>query len=270
MTQLLDGRVALIAGGGRGIGASLCEVFAEHRAKVAVIDIEPDRAQRVAERLRAAGADAIAVQADLRIPTEVQTSVDTVCDAFGTIDVLVNNAGGSFAYVKRKRTDEYTDEEWDEIVERNLRYVFLTTRAVIPIMAAAGNGSIINISSILGVCGSPSMAAYGAAKAGVNNLTRTLAVECGPLGIRVNSISLGHIDVPAGQGAPDHGAAGALPLRRFGTPDEVAQVAAFLASDNSSYLTAGDITLDGGASALNVFTLARTSAPSTGSGPVPD
>lgn len=258
--QLLAGRVAVIAGGGRGIGASLSELFASLGASTVVVDLEQERAQEVAERIGAEGGVALPVCADLRDPAQIAELVDSACKAFGTIDVLVNNAGGSFQYVGRKPLTEYADEDWDHIVDRNLRYVFLTSRAVIPVMIAGGGGSIVNIATIIGMVASPFMAAYGAAKAGVINLTRTLAVEFGPQGIRANSISLGHIEVPAGAGAPDRDAAGVLPLRRFGAPAEIAQVAAFLASDMSSYVTGENIVVDGGASALNVFTLSHTSA----------
>ena len=206
---LLEGRVAIIAGGGRGIGASLSSVFAAHGARVVVVDINEARARGVAEEIRDRGGTALDVCADLRLTEGVQFIVETTVNAFGTIDALVNNAGGSFAYVGRKPTTDYTDDDWDSIVERNLRYVFLMSRAVLPVMTEGGGGAIVNISSTLGIFGSGLMAAYGAAKAGVNNLTQSLAVEYGPAGIRVNSLSLGHIEVPAGKGASDLGAAGA-------------------------------------------------------------
>lgn len=256
---MLDGRAALIAGGGRGLGAALCEVFAAHGARVAVIDIDHERAEQVAARIRKAGGVALPIRADLTDPDDVQKLIDTARGEFGTIDALVNNAGGSFALVGRKPTTDYSEAEWDQIVNINLRYVFLMSRAVAPVMIEGGGGAIVNIGSILGINGSPLMAAYGAAKAGLINLTKSLAAELGPSGIRANSISLGHVEVPAGTGAPDHGAAGRLPLRRFGEPTEVAQAAAFLAGDLASYVTGVDITLDGGASTLNVFTLSLTS-----------
>ncbi|HTX07850.1 MAG TPA: SDR family NAD(P)-dependent oxidoreductase [Solirubrobacteraceae bacterium] len=261
---LLEGRVAIIAGAGRGIGASLSTVFAQQGAKVVAVDVDSQRAREISESVDASGGTAMGICADLRDPDAVTSIVEQTVASFGAIDALVNNAGGSFAYVGRKPITRYTEQDWDDILERNLRYVFLMSRAVVPVMARGDGGTIVNISSTLGIYGSALMVAYGAAKAGVNNLTRSLAVEFGPSGIRVNSLSLGHIEVPAGKGAPDDGSASALPLRRFGSPDEVAQVAAFLASDLASYVTGADITLDGGASALNVFTLSHTSALSAG------
>ena len=258
--SLLDGRVAVIAGGGRGLGASLSETFAGLGAQVAVVDIEEGRARDVVEGIRGKGGEAVAICADLRDPVQIDAMVERAREEFGKIDVLVNNAGGSFEYIERKPMAEYSDEDWDQLIDRNLRYVFLASRAVVPVMAAGGGGSIVNIATIFAMLASPFMSAYGVAKAGVVNLTRTIAVEYGPQGIRANSISLGHIEGPAGKRAPDSKAAGMLPLRRYGSSDEVAQVAAFLASDMSSYMTGENIVVDGGASALNVFTLSLTSA----------
>jgi 3-oxoacyl-[acyl-carrier protein] reductase len=249
---LLTGQVAMVAGGGRGIGEATTRILAAAGASVAVVDNEAERAEAVAGSLTADGADAIPVVADLRDEAACQGAIDAAVDAFGGLDVLANVAGGT-QQTEWRHLKHWSTEEWDAVVHLNLRYVFWLCRGAIPHLEARGGGSIVSVASISGVFGAPNHAAYGAAKAGLIQLTKTLAVECGRSGIRVNAVSPGAIATPATTATMSAERQATLsettPLQRPGRPEDIARAILFLASPMAAYVTGQMILVDGGVSA---------------------
>jgi len=246
--DLLADQAAVVAGGGRGIGAAIARALASAGAAVCVIDVETDRASEVVDTITSAGGQAIAIQAELRDPRQVESAFDNAVTSFGGVNVLVNVAGGMHAYAPWRRLADWDEDAWDEILDRNLRYVFLTTRAMLRHLLIAGTGgSVVNIASISGETSAPNHTAYGAAKAGLTNLTRTLAVEYGPDQIRFNAVAPGSVATPAVADRV-HGNS-AAPLQRWATPEDIANAVVFLASPLASYVTGQTLLVDGGASA---------------------
>jgi 3-oxoacyl-[acyl-carrier protein] reductase len=252
---LLDGKVAIVAGGGGGgIGAQVSRTLAGAGAAVAVVDIERERAEAVCKEIDAAGGRSAAIAADLRDPASARAIVSTARSTFGRIDALANVAGGMHQHAAWRPLTQWSEEDWDRIVSINLRYVFLLCRAVIPVMIEQGEGgSIVNITSISGVFGAPNHAAYGAAKAGLIHLTKSLCLEYGRYGIRCNAVSPGVVQTAAvasalsEEGRADLGRT--IPLRRAGRPDDIAQAVLFFASPLSSYVSGQMLLVDGGVSA---------------------
>ena len=222
---------------------------------MAVADLDLAGAEEVAAAIGRAGGEAASFRVDVRETADIEALLTEVEDALGPPDVLVNNVGGSHRFVGRKSVLEYTEADWDLIVDLNLRYVFVSCRAALPSLVASGRGgAIVNICSIIGSeISGPMRSAYGAAKAGVKHLTQTLAVECGPHGIRVNSVSPGHIQTGVVAGATAMRPADTVPLGRHGEPEEVAAAVLFLASDLASYVNGEDIVVDGGSSRVSPF-----------------
>ncbi len=250
---LLEGKVAIVSGGGRGIGGATSKTLGAAGAAVAVVDLVEERAKETALEIEAAGGQAIPVVADLLDSAQVEGIVGKTVSAFGGVDVLANIAGGAIAWVEFRRMIEWTEDEWDLIQDRNLRYVFLTCRAVIKQMLTQGRGgSIVNIASISGVVSAPNHAPYGAAKGGVIMLTKTLAKEHGPDNIRVNAVSPGSIRTPATQGSRTdqdyEGYRDLIPIGRVGEPEDIARAVLFFASDMAAYVTGQMLLVDGGAS----------------------
>jgi NAD(P)-dependent dehydrogenase (short-subunit alcohol dehydrogenase family) len=240
----LDGKVALVTGAGRGIGRAIAFRFAADGAAVAISDINIDTAQDTAAAIQASGGRAWATQADVTDRNSVQAMIDGASSALGTPDILVNNAGIFF----NAAFDAMTDEQWHRMIHTNLTSVFLVSQiAVRAWLAADRGGVIINLASISGQIAFTNSAHYCAAKAGVHALTQCVALEYGGRGIRANSIAPGIIET---QILPDPAGAQAwacrLPLKRLGKPEDVADVAAFLASDDSRYMTGDLIFVDGG------------------------
>jgi NAD(P)-dependent dehydrogenase (short-subunit alcohol dehydrogenase family) len=245
----LTGKVALVTGGGAGIGRSIAENFAAYGARVAVIEIDPARADAVKASL---GPDALVVTGDA-------DSVDTVAGAmaaiearFGRLDILVNNVG-DFLMIRDKFGDT-TEEQWDALYRVNLRNMFVVTRAAIPLLRNAGGGSIINVSTIEAFRGIPNHAIYAAFKAGITGFTQSLAVELGPEHIRVNAIApetTNTEQVKATTRVPPENKQHLprwFPIGRFGEPSDSAGAALFLASDNlSGWVSGTTIHVDGGA-----------------------
>jgi 3-oxoacyl-[acyl-carrier protein] reductase len=247
---LLTGRIAIVTGAGAGIGRAIAHVFARFGARVGVLEIHPDAGERTAEEIRAAGGDALAVPTDVREGAAVERAVLAVTERLGEVDVLVNNAGGTFPAPFL----DSTEKGWDALHRANLKSVLHCTQAVARRMAARGaGGSIVNVVSIESGRGAPGYAPYAAAKAGVVSVTQTLALELAPNRIRVNAIAP---DVCMTEGIeamvpePDRARfAWIVPLGRAAAPDDVAGAAVFLASDLARYVTGVCLPVDGGTSA---------------------
>jgi NAD(P)-dependent dehydrogenase (short-subunit alcohol dehydrogenase family) len=235
------GKVALVTGGGSGIGADVCRRLAAGGAKVAILDRRPEGAAAVAEEV-----GGIAVTGDVAVTADVEAAVARTVDELGEIDVLIPNAGIGTA----KALWEYTDKEWDLLVGVNLKGTFTCLRAVIPRMMAGAGGSIVNVASLTGIRPTMGEGPYSAAKAGVIALTQSAAMEAAPK-VRVNCVAPGMVRTPLTQMVTDNptwlaGAEAGTPLARIGGSGEVADVVCFLASDAASYVTGQTIVVDGG------------------------
>ncbi len=247
---LLTGRVAVVTGGGGGIGAATSRLFAEHGARVVIADIDGERAHRTAAQI---GGSAQAVVTDVREPDEVQALAASVRDGYGRIDVLVNNVGH---WVRHPGGFAGTDPGlWAELYRVNLHHVFLVTRAFLPMMIDQRAGAIVNVSSVEGLRGYPEDPVYAAFKAAVIHFTRSLAVQVGRDGVRVNAIGpdvTESLQVPYSQwlSAEEHQQWPQwVPVGRMGLPEDQARVILFLASDLSSFVTGHTIPTDGGTGA---------------------
>jgi 3-oxoacyl-[acyl-carrier protein] reductase len=245
-------QVAIVTGAAGGIGTATARRLAEEGARVVLADRDRDAVEAVAERLRGDELAAEAVAADVTDVAAVEALVAGTAERHGRLDVLVNNAG----VTRDNLLFKLTDEEWDTVLDVNLKGAFLCARAAQRVMVPARRGAIVNLSS-RSARGNRGQANYAAAKAGVKGLTSTIALELGPFGIRVNAVAPGYIatamtDATArrlGLEPAEHQAqvAAATPLRRVGRPEEVASVVAFLASDDASYVSGQTIEINGGA-----------------------
>ena len=241
-------RVALITGAGSGIGAGIAELFAESGYNVAAVDIDPERAQMIAERL-SNHAPALAIAADIASEEQAKTAVESAVREFGYISVLINNAGIEV----NGSVTELDASQWDRQIAVNLRGAFLMSRYCIPAMRDRG-GSIIHISSVHAFVSWAGCAAYDSTKAGLLGLTRAMAIDHGPEGIRVNAICPGYIDTPLMEkwleSVPDRKETerqvlSVHPVGRIGTSRDVAQAALFLASDAASFISGTSLVVDG-------------------------
>jgi len=249
----LDGKVAVITGSARGIGEAIARRFAAEGAAVVVSAIHIEGAIRVAREIRDQGGQAIAIKADVSKKAQVQELVRRTIVSFGTIHILVNNAG----IIRRGGVLDTTEEDWDSVQEIDLKGVFLCTQAVLPQMLKQRYGKIINLASVAAF-GIKTQASYGAAKAGVVSLTKSTAREAGPYGINVNGIAPGRITTDMiyfgrtkeeADGVIESGKRSSV-LGRIGKPEDIAGLALFLASDASSFMTGQIIRMDGGRSDL--------------------
>ena len=246
----LDGKVAIVTGAGRGVGAATARRFAEEGAAVTAVDVTPGAAAEVAAEVGGDGR-VLAVEADVATEAGNREMVERTIAEFGGLDVVHANA----AIQVMAGLEETTEDMWNRVHETNLRGVYLGLREAIPRLRERGGGSIILTSSLLGIVGNPDLAAYGATKGGLRAMCRSLATAHGPEGIRVNTICPGDIDTPLLQDYFDHQSDPSAarreieeryPLGRFASPVDIANVAVFLASDESAYLTGIDIVVDGG------------------------
>lgn len=246
----LSGKIALITGAGKGLGEEIVLALAEAGADVSLAGRNLKNLNAVASRIRKIGRKALTIKTDVRREKDICRMVGRVLATFGKIDILVNNAG----ILRRIPSIKESLKEWQKTIDTNLTGPFLCMKACQPIMANEGSGTMINISSVAGLFGRANMAAYCASKAGVANLTRALAIDWAGDGIRVNAIAPGQL--ATSMGAPlfrDKKAfkefLKSVPLRRVGNPGEVANLAVFLSSDASRYITGQVIVIDGGVTA---------------------
>ncbi|MDC8971805.1 glucose 1-dehydrogenase [Mycobacterium marinum] len=233
----VDGKVALISGGARGMGASHARLLVQEGAKVVIGDILDEEGKALAEEI---GDAARYVHLDVTQPDQWEAAVATGVDEFGKLDVLVNNAG----IVALGQLKKFDLGKWQKVIDVNLTGTFLGMRAAVEPMTAAGSGSIINVSSIEGLRGAPAVHPYVASKWAVRGLTKSAALELAPLNIRVNSIHPGFIRTPMTANLPDDMVT--IPLGRPAESREVSTFVVFLASDDASYATGSEFVMDGG------------------------
>ena len=257
MSGKLEGRIAVVTGGGRGIGAELCRAFADEGALVGVLDIRQEEAEQVAEQVREASGQAMAVACDVTDQADVEQAADQVEQELGPLAIWVNNAGVSYILPFL----ECTEQIWDQTLEVNLKGAFLGCQAAVRRMAPRQSGVIINMSSQSGRVGNSHYAAYCASKFGIIGLTQSLAVEFAAQGIRVNAICPGVVPTPMWDTQIEDYARkrdlkpeevmshfeSNIPMGRIGKAEEIAQAALFLASDEADYITGQALNVSGGA-----------------------
>ena len=246
----LEGKVALISGGARGQGAVEAKLFASEGASVVIGDILDDLGRQVEAEIAESGGNATYVHLDVTSESQWNDAVAVAVERYGKLDILVNNAG----ILIRAGVEDTTEEDWDRIMDINAKGVFLGTKAAIPAMREAGGGSIINISSVAGLQGSPASAAYSSTKGAVRILTKSTAVQYAAENIRCNSVHPGLIytdmtrdtlDTPEGE----RDWLARVPMGHIGVSEDVAKGVMFLASDESSYMTGSELVIDGGITA---------------------
>ncbi len=244
--KLLEGKTAIITGGSRGIGKGIVEKFAEHGANVAFTYSSSAEASNIlADELSKMGVKAKAYKSDAASFEQSQKLIDEVLKDFGSIDILVNNAG----ITKDNLLMRISEEDFDRVIEVNLKSVFNMTKAVQRTMLKQRKGSIINMSSVVGVKGNAGQSNYAASKAGILGFTKSIALELGSRNIRCNAVAPGFVETEMTGKLDDATVQGwrdAIPLKRGGTPEDVANVCVFLASDLSAYVTGQVLNVDGG------------------------
>ena len=241
----LEGKVSIVTGAGQGIGAATALKFAQEGAIVIVCDVNPANVDSVVSQCQAAGAQAQGFTMDVTQRPQVDDVVKQVLQRWGRIDVLVNNAG----ITQDARLQKMTEEQFDRVVDVNLRGVFHCAQAVADAMVAQGGGVILNASSVVGIYGNFGQTNYAATKFGVIGFTKTWSRELGPKGVRVNAVAPGFVSTPILQTIPEkvlQEMEHKVPLRRLGRPEEIANVYAFLASDEASYVNGAVIEVCGG------------------------
>ena len=247
----LEGKVAIITGAATGIGRATALLFAEEGASVIIADVNEDDAQRTVANIEDEGGSARFVQADVSEAEDVQALMERAAEEMGGIDVIVNNAGAQRSGV----VTEFEESEWDLLMRVNPRSCFLGAKYGVPCLRERGGGSIVNVSSLAGLKGGPGMTAYSASKGAIIAFTRALAEELAPDNIRAYSVCPGWIDTPfnepaiefmGGRAQQEEMVQQTVPLKRQGTPEEIAPGILYLASDASSYVTGQELVIDGG------------------------
>jgi len=243
--KLLENKTAIVTGGARGIGEAICLKLASEGCNIVVSDIDLEGAQQTAENLQKAGVEAIAVKTNVASLEDAETLIQAAMDKFGKIDILVNNAG----ITRDNLVMRMNETEWDAVIAVNLKGTFNCIKAANRVFFKQRFGKIINMASVVGVMGNLGQANYSASKAGVIGLTKSVAKEFGSRNIQVNAIAPGYIETEMTKKLPDSAKEAFLnviPLKRPGTPEDVAQVTLFLASPLSDYITGQVIQVDGG------------------------
>lgn len=246
--MLLENQIALVTGAGRagkGIGRAIALALAREGADIAIADFVAEAAESVANEVRAAGRDAVALVGSVSNPADVDRMVQEAVDKFGRIDILVNNAG----ITRDNLLVRMSEEEWDMVLDTNLKGTFNCTKAVAKLMMRERRGRIVNVASVMGIIGNAGQANYSASKGGVIALTKTTARELGSRGINVNAVAPGFIQTVMTEEMPEEAKASIsdrIPLKRLGTPEDVAEVVVFLCGPASSYVTGQVIAIDGG------------------------
>ena len=246
MDKDLQEKTALVTGGASGIGRAVALLYGQHGAKVMVSDIDEAQGQQVVAELRATGAEAQFYKADVGDPAQCHQLVQATVAAFGTLNMACNNAGITG---ELSRTADYSLDGWQRIINVNLNSVFFCLKYELEVMLKQGSGSIINMSSILGQVGTPTLAGYVTAKHGVIGLTQTAAQEYAAQGIRINAVGPGYIDTPLLSGFSAETKAGLValhPIGRLGKSEEVAELVIWLSSDKASFVTGAYYPVDGG------------------------
>ncbi len=242
------GKVAIVTGSGRGIGRAIAMKLAENGATLVINDVgDSAPAEQTVAEIKNLNRQATAIMADVSSSVEVTKLVETAIATYGKVDILVNNAG----ITRDQLTMKMTDEEWDKVLAIDLKSVFLCTRAVLRPMLKQRSGRIISMSSVVGIIGNAGQANYAAAKAGIIGFTKTIAKEVASRGITVNAVAPGFIDTPMTQVLPEErkqALMANIPLGYLGTPRDIADAVAFLASEEGRYITGQVISVDGGIS----------------------
>lgn len=245
--KLLENKVAIVTGASRGIGEAIALMFAEHGANVAFTYVSSDeKAKALEEKLTAKGVKAKAYKSNAGVYAECEALVNDVVKEFGTVDICVNNAGIS----KDNLLLRLSEEQWDDVMDINLKSVYNMTKLVIRPMMKARSGSIINMSSIIGMKGNAGQSSYAASKAGIIGFTKSIAAEVGSRNIRVNAVAPGFVETDMtsylkdGDGAKTY--IDKIPLGRFGKPEDIANTCLFLASDMGAYLSGQTLSVCGG------------------------
>ena len=246
----LDGKVALVTGGGSGIGRATSIAYAQSGASVVVADVDEAGAKETVEQIKRAGAKALLVRTDVSKEAQCERMVGAATEAFGLLDIAFNNAGvmGAFG----ENLHESSEQEWDRIMAINLKGVFLCMKHELRQMLRQGEGVIVNTASAMGVAGTAKSVIYPASKHGVVGLTRCAGQQYAPLGIRINSVCPGVVDTPMTRGMRtlepgyEEKRLEAIPLRRLCTPEEIARTVLWLSSDAASYVSGSSLLVDGG------------------------
>ncbi|WP_431988933.1 SDR family NAD(P)-dependent oxidoreductase [Streptomyces parvulus] len=254
-TSRLDGKRALvIGGGGTGIGRAVVRAYAAACASVVVADVDPRRATEAADELRSAGYLAHAISGDVRSLEQLDGMISGAAERLGGLDTLVTVVGGQVAFVPAVKLHEMDDEDWDTVYDLNLRYVARAVRSVLRLFLEQGTGgTIVSIGSVTGFMAAPKQAGYGAAKAGLYSLARTVAAEYAADGIRMNLVAGGAISTGVNNADPGQDWVPEIPAGRYGSSEEMAAAAVYLASDEARYITGQQIVLDGGVSVRGPF-----------------
>jgi len=244
----LEGKVAIVTGAGRegkGIGRYVALALASEGADIVIADYVIEAAEAVADEVRKTGRKAVAVQANVAVPDDADAIVRTAIDEFGKVDILVNNAG----ITRDALIPRMSEQEWDAVIDTNLKGTFNCTKAVTRTMLKQKSGKIVNVASVMGIIGNPGQANYSASKGGVIALTKTTARELGSRGINVNAVAPGFIQTAMTEELADsvrESIAKQIPLNRLGTSEDVARLILFLCTEDSSYITGQVINVDGG------------------------
>lgn len=250
----LKDKVAIVTGGGAGIGRGIAERFAREGAAVVIAEVNASSGKAAEKAILGSGGNALFIPTDVSSEKQVQTMVEEALSKFGKVDVLCNNAAVLF-FSEEAPAHELSAETWDRTIAVNLRGYWLTSKYVVPAMLRQKSGSIIHVASPTGIFGFTRLTAYSASKGGVIGLMRAMAADYGPEHIRVNAIIPGTIDTPMNAVELSDPTARAryadlTPAKRLGTPDDLAGMAVFLASDDSDYCVGGIFTVDGGLTAI--------------------